>query len=83
LAYWAAWLMLKLLPATFVNAAVRLAPVFAGADTVAVPLPVPLPLTVAHPDAVEDDHAHPACVVTVTVFEPPAEVNDNEVGDTV
>jgi hypothetical protein len=74
--------MLKLLPATFVNAAVRLAPVFAGADTVAVPLPVPLPLTVTHPDCVEDDHEHPACVVTVTVIELAAEPNDSDVGDT-
>lgn len=52
-----------------------------GTETIAVPLPEPDPLTLAQ-DVVEDDHAQPLAVVTVTLCALPPGVKLSAVGDT-
>jgi hypothetical protein len=72
----------KVLPPT-VRVAVRVAvPVLPATLKLADPLPEPLPVPiVTHEALLEADHAHPAAVVTATVPEPPAFVNDWLVGE--
>ena len=78
----AASVTVKVLPPT-VRVAVRVAvPVLPATLKLADPLPEPLPLPiVTHEALLEADHAHPAAVVTATVPEPPALVNDWLVGE--
>ena len=57
-------------------------PVLPATLKVAVPLPEPLPVPmVTHDALLEADHPHPEVVVTATVPEPPAFVNDWLVGE--
>ena len=71
-------------PAT-VTVPVRLAPESAATLMTALPLPVPLApdVNVMNEADVLAVHAHPLCVVTVTVDAPPAAAGLIEVGDTV
>ena len=69
-------------PAT-VMVVLRVVPVFCDAAIDALPDPVPLPATSTHEVPELELHAHPACVVTFTVVDPPDASNDNAEGVTL
>jgi len=75
----AAWLIVKVCPAT-VTVPDRVVPaVFGCTLTLAVPLPLPLPLvTVIHAALLVEDHPQPVPEVTSTEAEPPAATTEAE-----